>query len=107
MSAQGVGILEETVLLIVLAMKDEAYGVSVAEEYMSRTGRSISIPAIHTVLKRLEIKGYLSSSFGGATTDRGGRKKRLFEVTKFGYKTLEELRQTREELWQLAPKYSI
>ena len=54
------GNLEEAVLLITLYL-DEAYGVSVAEEYKKQTGQNISIPAIHTVLRRLEEKGILKS----------------------------------------------
>ena len=103
----NLGSLEETVLLIVLALPEDAYGVSVAEEYQSRSGKSISIPAIHTVLSRLEKKGFLSSKMGGATTERGGRKKRLYEVTAFGYKVLSDLRDTRDQLWQIAPKYNF
>lgn len=103
----NLGSLEETILLIVLAMPDEAYGVSVAEEYQFRSGKTISIPAIHTVLTRLEKKGFLTSKMGGATADRGGRKKRLYEITPFGYKVLSELRETRETLWNIAPKFNI
>lgn len=101
---ESIGTLEETILLLVLVMQDEAYGVSVGEEYQRHTGKSISIPAIHTVLKRLEKKGFLTSTMGGATTERGGRKKRLFEITKSGYKIIAELRDSRNDLWKLAPK---
>lgn len=104
---ESIGSLEETILLIVLIMPDEAYGVSVVDEYQKHTGKSISIPAIHTVLKRLEKKGFLRSKMGGATTERGGRKKRLFEITKSGYKILADLRETRNELWKLAPKINL
>ena len=103
----NLGSLEETILLIVMAMPEEAYGVSVAEEYQQRSNKSISIPAIHTVLSRLEKKGFVSSKMGGATTERGGRKKRLYEVTAFGYRTLSELRETREKLWEIAPKFNF
>lgn len=104
---ESIGSLEETILLIVLVMQEEAYGVSVGEEYQKRTGKSISIPAIHTVLKRLEKKGFLTSSMGGATAERGGRKKRLFEITKSGYKIIAELRDTRNDLWKLAPQFNM
>lgn len=103
----SLGSLEEIILLIALSMEKEAYGVSVAEKYKQLTGRKISIPAIHTVLKRLEKKGFLSSKMGGATPERGGRKKRLYEVTKYGYKTLIELRSTRNQLWNIIPKLNF
>ncbi len=103
----NLGSLEETILLIVLVMQEDAYGVSVAEEYQTRSGRSISIPAIHTVLKRLEKKGLVNSHMGGATAERGGRQKRIFEITKMGYKLLTDLRSTREELWKVAPQFNF
>ena len=97
------GQLEEMILLIVLIIQEEAYGVSVAEEYRTRSGRNISIPAVHTVLKRLEKKGLLRSRMGGATAERGGRKKRLFEITPYGLASLEEIKELRRQLWSAAP----
>lgn len=101
--AQQLGNLEESVLLIVMIV-EEAYGVSVAETYEAQTGSSISIPAIHTVLKRLEDKGMVRSYLGTATPERGGRRKRLFEATPFGYKVIAQMRETRLQLWSLIPK---
>lgn len=101
------GNLEEMVLLVVLVLNGEAYGVSVTEEYEQRTGRGISIPAVHTVLKRLEKKGLVTSRMGGSTTERGGRKKRLFEITQYGYRALTEIQVSREKLWESAPKLSF
>ena len=77
------GNLEETVLLIALYL-DEVYGVSVAGEYKKQTEHDISIPAIHTVLRRLEDKGLLKSKMGEASPERGGRRKRLYEATSHG-----------------------
>jgi len=99
-----IGGLEEIVMLIVLAHQSEAYGVLVAKEYKNRVGRSISVPAIHAVLKRLEKKGFLDSKMGDATPERGGKRKRLFEVTPHGYQVLVEWQQTRAALWAEAPK---
>lgn len=103
----SIGHLEETLLLIVLVMRDEVYGVTVAEHYKEHTQKSISIPAVHTVLKRLEKKGFLKSKLGGATTERGGRKKRLYEITSDGYRLLHEIRANREQLWARAPRLSF
>ncbi len=101
------GSLEETILLIVLVIGDEAYGVTVSEACQARTGKRISLPAVHTVLKRLEQKGFLDSHMGGATTERGGRKKRLYTVTRYGYEALCELRDTRDRLWAAAPEWKF
>ncbi|MEZ5041754.1 MAG: PadR family transcriptional regulator [Saprospiraceae bacterium] len=103
----SLGSLEEIILLLVLSMKEEAYGVSVAEKYQEIMNKSISIPSIHTVLKRLEEKGFLVSSMGGATQERGGRKKRLYEITRYGYQSLVELQKTRNQLWGGIPNLSF
>ena len=104
---QSIGTLEETILLLVLIHQGEAYGVSIRDAYVDHAKRGITIPAIHTVLKRLEKKGYLKSKMDGATSERGGRRKRLFEVTPNGYHVLQELRNSREQLWSAAPKLSF
>ncbi|MEO9870265.1 PadR family transcriptional regulator [Ekhidna sp.] len=101
------GSLEEMVILIAAAMKEEAYAVSIAREYTYRTSQEISIPAIHTVLKRLETKGFVRSSESAPTSERGGRKKRLYQITSSGYGLVAELRNQREELWSLIPKMSL
>lgn len=101
------GALEEMVILIAAAMKEEAYAVSISREYTQRTSQEISIPAIHTVLKRLETKGFLKSHESAPTSARGGRKKRLYEITTSGYSLISELRNRREELWSLIPKMSV
>ena len=99
------GNLEEYILLLVLVIPDEdSYGVAISEEYRNKTGKSISIPAVHTVLKRLEKKGLVNSKLGEATQVRGGKRKRMYSITKFGYKVLKEIQEGREGLWQLAPE---
>ncbi len=103
----SLGSLEETLLLLVIVHQGNAYGVSIAEAYMDHSGRKISIPAVHTALKRLEGKGFLHSKMSGATTERGGRRKRLFEITALGYKVLSDLRHSREQLWLKAPKLTF
>ena len=102
-----IGALEEMVILLSAALQDEAYAVSIAREYTNRTENQISIPAIHTVLKRLEEKGLLRSHDSAPTTERGGRKKRIYTITNSGYKLISELRSHREDLWSLVPKMSI
>ena len=104
--AKNLGQLEESLLLIVMIV-EEAYGVSVAEAYEQHTKKRISIPAVHTVLKRLEGKGMVKSSMGEATPERGGRRKRLFKATPYGYKVIAEIRENRIHLWSLIPKLDL
>ena len=103
----SIGSLEETILLLVLIHQGDAYGVSIRDAYVEHSQRKITVPAVHTVLKRLEKKGYLNSKMAGATTERGGRRKRIYEVTPNGYEVLVDLRKSREQLWSSAPKLSF
>jgi len=94
------GELEELILLMVALLRKEAYGVSISEELQKQAGRTISISAIHAVLHRLEEKGFVKSAMGGASSSRGGRRKRLFNITAYGSNCLEELRDTRNLIWK-------
>ncbi len=98
------GELEELVLLVVAASPEDTYGVPVCEQLQAETGRSFTISAVHTTLYRLEEKGFLSSRVGGATAERGGRRKRLFALTIAGGRVLLEIQQTRTRLWQSIPE---
>lgn len=104
---QNLGNLEETILLIVAVMSDEAYGYTVSEEYFRNMENRISISAVHTVLKRLEKKGLIKSEMGGATAERGGRRKRIFKVSEAGMNTLESIQNNRMKLWDMMPKLNF
>jgi len=97
------GEFEEVVLLTVAILGEEAYGVTVTQEIEEKTGRSVGFSAVHTTLQRMEEKGFLSSTMGGATAERGGRRKRFFTVTAFGRKALHEVKTIREDLWNALP----
>ena len=106
MKREKIGELEELVMLTVGVLYKEAYGISVMKELEAQTGRSLNISAIHAVLKRLQEKGLLKSTMGGATSDRGGRRKRLFELTLPGKNALDEAKDVRNRMHQLIPKVS-
>lgn len=98
------GELEELVLLMVALLGDEAYGASITEMLKKKANREISISATHAVLHRLEEKGFVKSKMGGASAERGGRRKRLFSMTAYGRNTIEDLRDTRTMIWTLIAK---
>jgi DNA-binding PadR family transcriptional regulator len=100
---QKIGNLEETILLIIMAMDDDSYGFSVSEAYLEHTGNTISISAVHTVMSRLEEKGLIASEMGGESAERGGRRKRIFKATPKGVEVIEELKASRQKLWSLIP----
>lgn len=98
------GEFEEIVLLVVAGCSEDAYGVIIWEQLQQQTGRSITISAVHATLYRLEEKGFLSSEMGGATAERGGRRKRFFTVTALGSRALQEIQDLRDQLWKAIPQ---
>jgi PadR family transcriptional regulator, regulatory protein PadR len=74
------GSLEHLVLLALVRLGDNAYGMTVRREIEERTGRGLSIGAIYATLERLEAKGYVRSEIGEPTAERGGRGKRIFRL---------------------------
>lgn len=82
------GSLEHIVLLALVRLEDNAYGMTVRREIEQRTSRDISIGAVYATLERLEGKGYVSSYTGEPTAERGGRAKRHFRIEAEGRKAL-------------------
>jgi DNA-binding PadR family transcriptional regulator len=107
MKAQSLGEFEELVLLMVAALHDEAYGVSILENLEKETKKSINISAIHVALKRLENKGFLGSRVGGITAERGGRRKKYYVITSLGKQTLDKQFALRTRIYQQIPKISF
>ncbi len=95
MKDTNLGAFEELVLLAVGSLIDNAYGVSIKDALEKQTGRPPSIGALHSALYRLEDKGYLTSVEGGATTDRGGRRKKFYQLSATGKKALESAHKLR------------
>ncbi len=101
MKGERLGEFEEVVLLAAYGRGKDAYGVSIQQHIEASIGRGSTIGAVYAALDRLERKGYLSSRVGGATHQRGGRRKRFFKITKAGVSALEAVRAAREEMWNL------
>ena len=94
------GEFEQVVLLAVMRLGPDAYGVTIMKEIEARTGRAVSIGAIYPTLDRLEAKGFVSSYVGEPTPERGGRSKRHFRLEGAGKKALERSRKILEALWE-------
>jgi DNA-binding PadR family transcriptional regulator len=101
------GEFEEIVLLMAVILNDQAYGATINQEIEERTGRNVTFGTVHNTLIRLEEKGFLTSRLGGATAERGGRRKRIFTVTALGSRALLDIQQLRKELWELVPQNII
>jgi PadR family transcriptional regulator PadR len=99
MTGDYLGEFEHVVLLALLRLGDDAYGVTVRQEIAQRTGRDVSVGAIYATLGRLETKGFVRSRLGSPTAERGGRAKRHFRVTARGIAIVER---THEALRSMA-----
>ena len=107
MKGTNLGEFEELLLLVVLILKEEAYVNKIREELKRQVDRSISMGALHTTLSRLEKKGFLESDMSGATQARGGRRKRIYELTDSGKAALVETREQRASLWNQVPSLDL
>lgn len=107
MKGEHIGELEELVLLTVGSLLQEAYAVAILEEIRSNTNRSMDVTAIHSVLRRLEKKGFVTSEMRGASKERGGRRKRFFTLTKAGRAVLDETMELRAALYKKLPKLTF
>lgn len=103
MKGNHIGELEELVLLTVGILPTEAYGVAILKELADQTGRVVNISAIHAVLNRLEEKGFLKSQMGGATSERGGRRKRFYMLSSAGRSAVDEMKAMRDKLYSQLP----
>ena len=99
MKETRLGEFEEVILLLVGILKDDAYAFKIADTFKEETGRSVSIGAVHSTLNRLSEKGFLTSEMGEPSAIRGGRRKRVYEITAYGEQVLAEARDLRMRLW--------
>lgn len=98
---------DEILLLAILRLKDNAYGMTIRREVSKATGKNWSIGAIYDPLYRMEKKGLLESFLSEPTKERGGRSKRIFKISKKGIEALLEHKKTRERLWQGVKKKAL
>ena len=104
MKKTKLGEFEELVLLTVAALQEDAYGLKIKQDLEERLREDLSMGSIQSALKRLEEKGFLKSEFGDATPQRGGKRKRIYEITSYAHRTLAELKAIRADLWKSIPK---
>jgi PadR family transcriptional regulator, regulatory protein PadR len=95
---------EIMILLAILRVGDEAYGVPVAREIEATTGRAIQLPAIYAALDRLEGQALVVSRLGEATAQRGGRAKKYFSLTPAGLDSVRDTRKALTALWSRLPQ---
>ncbi len=101
------GEFEELILTMVLILEEDAYGNTIVKAIKKHQNRDINLSSVHITLYRLEEKGYLESYLGGATKERGGRKKRYFKITNAGKSLLQEMKDARTKLWKLTTQLNF
>lgn len=99
MSPNYIGELEQMVLLAIVRLGRDAYGMSILRELEDRAGRTVSRGALYLVLERMVQKGYLSTRMGEPTPERGGRAKRFFALTGTGEEALRVAGSSLLALW--------
>jgi len=100
MSRADLGDMEHLVLLAILRLGRDAYGIPILDEVSARSGRDVSRATVYVALKRLEQKGLVASRLGESTPERGGRAKRFFRLKPSGLKALRESREMFLRLWR-------
>lgn len=97
------GEFELMLLLTIVQLGDEAYGVPISRELERHRGRSVSVGSVYAALERLEGKGLVVSTLGDPTPERGGKARRYFHITKEGLRQVRETRRVLTRLWKTVP----
>jgi DNA-binding PadR family transcriptional regulator len=100
MSRIDLGDMEHLVLLAILRLGTDAYGIPILEEVCGRVGRDVSRATVYVALKRLEQKGLVASKLGESTPERGGRAKRFYKIKPSGLRALRDSRDMFLGLWR-------
>lgn len=98
------GNFELMLLLAILRLGDDAYGVTIAHELEQQTDREVVIASVYATLDRLQDRGLVSSSLGDSTPERGGRAKRYFRITGAGLREVRDARRSLMNLWRALPQ---
>jgi PadR family transcriptional regulator PadR len=100
MGREALGEFEQLVLLAVVHLENDVYGVPIVDEIERRTRRKVSHAAVYVTLRRLEEKGLLESWKSDPTAERGGKARRCVKVTRAGLALLRESRLALDRMWQ-------
>ena len=101
MKGDRLGEFEEFTLLAIRALgKEQTYAVPMQQFIEEAAGRAVSIGAVYSALTRLEEKGYVRSTMSEAIAARGGKARRMYEVTPLGMRTMKDLHQVRLKMWR-------
>jgi PadR family transcriptional regulator PadR len=99
-----IGNFELMVMLALLCLGEDAYGVPISHEIEEKSGREVALGSVYAALERLEVKGFVSATLGEPTPERGGRAKTYFRVTARGLRELRETQRALKNLWHGLPQ---
>jgi PadR family transcriptional regulator, regulatory protein PadR len=99
------GEFELMVMLVLIRLGEDAYGVPIGRAIEEVSGREVALGSVYAALERLQEKGFVASSVGDPTPERGGRAKRYFRVTNAGLRQVRKMRQTLINLWRGLPQF--
>jgi DNA-binding PadR family transcriptional regulator len=94
------GEFEQVTLLAVARLREDAYGVAIRQEIEKQAHRSVAIGSVYATLDRMERRGFISSTMGKPTPERGGRAKRFYRLSPAGLKALRDARATLDRFWE-------
>ena len=100
MTHHALGEFEQLVLLAIVHLRNDAYGIPIVDEIERRTEREVSRAAVYVSLRRLEDKGLVSSWLGESTAERGGKPRRYVSIEPTGLRALKESRKVAEQMWR-------
>jgi DNA-binding PadR family transcriptional regulator len=103
MSRETLGHFELLVLLALIRLGDEAYGVPIADAIAHSTGKRVILASVYNTLERLEEKSLVTSTIGQPTAARGGRAKRYFSITPSGLREVRAAKKALTVLWRGIP----
>jgi PadR family transcriptional regulator, regulatory protein PadR len=98
------GSFELMVLLALIRLGDDAYGVPISEEIEAQSGREVALASVYAALQRLEVKGLVSSWLGEPTPERGGKAKKHFRISARGLRDVRQTQRSLTRLWQGLPQ---
>ncbi len=101
---ENLGNFELMVLLALMRLEDDAYGLPILHEIETRIGRAVALGSVYAALARLEAKGFVTSRMGEPTPERGGKAKRYFRVTGAGIREVRGVRRALVSLWDGLPQ---
>ena len=100
MTRESLGEFEQMVLIAILQLSGDVYGVPIVDEIHRRTGRKVADAAVYVALRRLEQRGFITSWMSEPTTERGGKARRCVKVSSAGLRALRASRQAMDQMWK-------